>query len=45
MTSEADLDAYLTAVRCEYLAQPNDNGYRGWLELMAARIRNELKEQ
>jgi hypothetical protein len=35
---ERDLDEYLTRLGCQYLAQPDDGGYRGWLTEIARRV-------
>ena len=35
--TEADLQAYLVKLGCEYRPQPGDGGYRGWLTEIARR--------
>ena len=38
-TDEATLDSYLSNLGCEYRADPEDGGYRGWLTEVARRVR------
>lgn len=37
--TEDALDDYLNDLGCEYLAGPEDGGYRGWLTEVARRVR------
>ncbi len=37
--TEAEVEAFLNELGCEYLVQPDDGGYRGWLTEIARRIR------
>ena len=36
--TDEQVEAFLDQVGCEYLAQPGDGGYRGWLTEIARRV-------
>lgn len=39
LPSDQDVERYLEQLGCEYFAQPEDGGYRGWLNSIAKQVR------
>ena len=42
LASEAEIEEFVTSTGCEYMPQPEDHGYRGWLAELADRVEAAL---